>query len=304
MPFFSVVIPTYNRRNRLYQTILSVLNQSFADFEILVMDDGSTDGTQTMIEDLCDPRIVYSWESNSGGPATPRNRGLLKSRAPWICFLDADDIWLPEKLKCIWVEIQGNPDVDVFCHCEMLKFSNNSKNRVLVHGPYEDDFYKVLLQEGNRLSTSAVAVRRELITNNGLYFEVDSSYCIVEDYDFWLHLARCRAKFKFIPKILGFYIIENDNISLATNNLKSNLKTVLRNHVYLHQQFCVNKDKLWRKVEARVEFDFRADRFLETPNLGSFVYFVGFILQNLVSCIGIILDRLKVRQKKRYLNVR
>ena len=101
MPFFSVVVPTYNAGIKLKDTIESVLNQTFDDFELLIMDDGSIDDTKTLVESFSDSRIKYEWKPNSGGPATPRNRGLIASSAPWVSFLDADDIWHPRKLEIV-----------------------------------------------------------------------------------------------------------------------------------------------------------------------------------------------------------
>ena len=110
-PFFSVVIPTFNRSPVLKRAIESVLAQSFLDYEILVMDDGSTDDTQAVVESFHDQRICYYWAENSGGPATPRNRGIDAARADWICFLDADDLWYPDKLERVAEEIKRNPDI-------------------------------------------------------------------------------------------------------------------------------------------------------------------------------------------------
>src|SRR5882672_1834830 len=98
-PCFSIVIPTYNRAAKLKLTLDSVIAQTFTDFEVLVMDDGSSDNTREMVESFRDSRIRYQWAPNSGGPATPRNRGIDAAVADWICFLDADDRWYPDKLR-------------------------------------------------------------------------------------------------------------------------------------------------------------------------------------------------------------
>jgi len=87
MPVFSVVVPTYNRAEKVCRAIKSVLNQSFSDFEILVMDDGSTDNTCEVVKELADPRITYEWAKNFGGPAAPRNRGINLAKGKYIAFL-------------------------------------------------------------------------------------------------------------------------------------------------------------------------------------------------------------------------
>ena len=85
-PLFSVVIPTYNRANMLQRALESVLAQSYDNFEILVMDDGSTDNTAEVVASFTDPRITYRWNKNFGGPARPRNKGIALAKGEWICL--------------------------------------------------------------------------------------------------------------------------------------------------------------------------------------------------------------------------
>lgn len=254
MPFFTVVIPTFNRADKLAATIRSVLEQTFQDFELLVMDDGSTDDTEKMVNSLSDPRVRYEWAPNSGGPATPRNRGIDAASAPWISFLDADDIWYPTRLSEVAQAIAQNPESDVFCHNEMLHVVGNEKT-LLKYGPYEKDFYRTMLTQGNRLSTSAVTVRTDFLLKHDLRFNQASDYVAVEDYDLWLHLASQGARFAFITKPLGEYIIENDNISLATMRTHHNQQVLLNDHVYIIQQFESDKDKLWHQIRLRLDIE-------------------------------------------------
>jgi glycosyltransferase involved in cell wall biosynthesis len=267
-PFFSVVVPTYNRSDKLLRSLNSVLAQTFGDFELLVMDDGSNDNTDKIVNELQDERIVYIWAPNSGGPATPRNRGLKIARAPWIAFLDADDVWYPQKLETIALSIKSNVGVDVFCHNEYLVIAGEQGKTVLNYGPYEPDFYKVMLEQGNRLSTSAVTVRSEFLRTHNLTFNQSSDFVIVEDFDFWLHLARLQAGFKFIPLPLGEYLIEGDNISLSTARLRRNLESVLRDHIFHYQVFTAQKEALWRRVRLRLELEEAKDKFVRKDILG------------------------------------
>lgn len=255
MPFFTVVIPTFNRADKLAATIRSVLEQTFQDFELLVMDDGSTDDTEKMVSSLSDPRVRYDLAPNSGGPATPRNRGINAASAPWISFLDADDIWYPTRLSEIAQAITQNPESNVFCHNEMLHIVGANEKTLLKYGPYEKDFYRTMLTQGNRLSTSAVTVRTDFLLKHDLRFNQASDYVIVEDYDFWLRLANHGACFTFIAKPLGEYIIEIDNISLATTRARHNQRVLLKDHVYIIQQFEIDKDKLWRQICLRLDIE-------------------------------------------------
>jgi len=111
MPLISVIIPTFNRAREVRRAIQSVLDQSFCDFELLVMDDGSTDNTLEIVSSFKDPRIHYETAENSGGPAIPRNRGIRLAKAKYIAFLDSDDWWEPKKLEKSFKELELGADI-------------------------------------------------------------------------------------------------------------------------------------------------------------------------------------------------
>jgi glycosyltransferase involved in cell wall biosynthesis len=252
VPLFSVVIPTYNRAMRLARTIDTVLAQSFANFELLIMDDGSTDGTAEMVESYRDSRIRYDWAPNSGGPATPRNRGIDLAKGDWVAFLDADDLWYPKKLEAVAEVITHAPEITAICHNEYRKNDVTGERRLLCHGPYEEDFYRVMLLQGNRVSTSAVVVRREFLNRNELRFNTTEEYAIVEDYDLWLRIALTSGRFFFIEDPLGEYIIENDNLTSNFKRYQHNRTCLLRDHVMNVQSFEPNREKLWRMMKVRL----------------------------------------------------
>ena len=97
-PLISVIIPTYQRSDKLKIAIQSVLAQTFVNFEVLIMDDGSEDGTRDIVNSFKDHRIFYSWQKNTGGPASPRNNGIKIAKGEWIALLDDDDAWAENKL--------------------------------------------------------------------------------------------------------------------------------------------------------------------------------------------------------------
>jgi glycosyltransferase involved in cell wall biosynthesis len=213
MPFFSIIIPTYNRSKKLKQAIDSVLAQTFTDFEILVIDDGSTDDTPEIIAEYKDQRIIYQWDTNSGGPARPRNRGLKIAKGEWICFLDADDWWTPNKLEaCLDYIKMGNVDFiyhDLFIVREKRTFwdsrvikSEQIKNPVLIN----------LLVNGNVIANSSVVVRKRLIDEIGGINE-DPKMIAAEDYHAWLRIARLTDLFQYVPKSLGYYMLHDEGIS-------------------------------------------------------------------------------------------
>ena len=301
MPFFSIVIPTYNRIEKLTTTIQSVLDQTFEDFELLVMDDGSTDGTEKLIIQLGDSRIKYEWAPNSGGPATPRNLGISAANSPWISFLDADDVWYPTKLSEVAKTIVENPKAHVLCHNEMLHVVGANQKTVLKYGPSCKEIYKALLLYGNRLSTSAVTVRTEFLVSHNLRFNENKNYIIVEDYDFWLQLASWDATFIFINKILGEYTIDDDNISLSAIKLRHNNKVILKNHVYNIQQFEFDKDKLWSRVCLRLDIEEGREMFGKGEKINGIIK-LATLVKKPIESFKYILNKLEKKLKINFKN--
>ena len=112
VPFFSIILPTFNRAHLLKRALDSVLAQSFADWELLIVDDGSNDDTREVVQDyLLDPRVSYSFEVNSG-PAMARNRGIASAHGEYITFIDSDDEYLPEHLQTRYDALM-NSDIDL-----------------------------------------------------------------------------------------------------------------------------------------------------------------------------------------------
>jgi glycosyltransferase involved in cell wall biosynthesis len=252
MARFSVVIPTYNRSTALRNTVVSVLEQTYTDFEIIVIDDGSTDDSKSVVEALDDSRIRYFWIPNSGGPATPRNKGIDEATAEWVCFLDSDDLWYPNKLEMTNQAIAGNPDVDAVSNDEILHFTVSAKRKLLRYGPFTPHFYREMLIDGNRCSTSAMTVRKAFLDRHGMRFNTSSDYVIVEDYDMWLRMAFHGANFLFIDAPLGEYLIEEGNISGNVARHRKNRMRLLHDHVFRIQNFDADRESLWRKIRAHV----------------------------------------------------
>lgn len=217
MPFFSVIIPTYNRADAVVNAINSVLSQTFSDFEILVMDDGSTDDTKEQVLQLQDPRIVYDWSPNTGGPASPRNRGVRKATGQWICFLDADDFWANRKLEVCYKSL--SEQVDFIYHDLYLITDRHSFDAVkkMTGRQVKKPVLKDLLTKGNPICTSSVVVRKDTIFSAGEFNET-AEMVATEDFNMWLRISKFTEKFKYINSLLGYYLHNGSGIS--TKNMK------------------------------------------------------------------------------------
>jgi len=253
LPFFSVVVPTYNRVDILSKSLNSVISQSFQDFELIIVDNGSTDGTKEWLgANYSDHRIRYYYQKGTGSPAGPRNSGIGFANGDWICFLDSDDLWNINKLEVVRQTIEKNKKADVVCHNERLSMMGKDSGVVLHYGPYEKDFYRAMLLGGNRLSTSATCVRNSFLKEHDLLFNTSPDFAIVEDYDLWLRLAQKGAIFNFIKEPLGEYVVEEGCLSLNSPRMRNNIETMLRSHVFQLQDFNNNKNRLWSIIVFRL----------------------------------------------------
>lgn len=203
---FSVIIPTYNRSKELSKALESLINQKFTDFEIIICDDGSTDDTKTIIESYRSKlRLEYYYENNWGGPARPRNNGIKIAKGEWICFLDSDDQWYPDKLGKI-ANVIDKYDIDLVCH--LFDNSLNKKIGFYKRNPFFS-FYEDLLVNGNRIVNSSICIRRSLIPD----ISEDRNLIGVEDYNLLLDVAKKTSKIYCLKEVLGSYSIHENNIS-------------------------------------------------------------------------------------------
>jgi len=241
----SVVIPTYNHAHFIRRAIQSVLDQTYTNWEILIVDNHSSDNTEEVIKSLNDGRIQLLKIHNSGVIGMSRNMGILKAKGDWIAFLDSDDCWYPNKLDIVMKVACQDNKYDVFSTHEMMVDNKTGLKTILRHGPFQENFYKVLLMEGNRLSPSATLIRHGFLKQYKLLFNESKNYIAVEDYDLWLHLALKGAKFKFIDSVQGECTIHSGNNSAQLLRQITNFETLLHDHVFKLQKFNKNSQQLW-----------------------------------------------------------
>ena len=246
-PEFSVVIVGYNHGEYIHKAIQSVLNQTFQDFEIIVFDDGSTDNTRKIVNNISDKRIKYFYQENSGLPARGRNEGISLATGKYISLLDGDDFWYEKKLEKCKKALEDNQDVDLICHNEAIIYGD----RVLRHtyyGPFVNNMYFKLLFDGNCLHTSAVTIRRDIFFEDGFKFCEDKNLLTIEDYDYWLRLSRT-YKFHFLPQVLGYYLVTESGAFLRNAETSSlNMLSLLESHFNKIEN---NSVKLQQRIRKR-----------------------------------------------------
>ena len=216
---FSVVIPLYNKERSVKNTIESVLNQTFQDFEVIVVNDGSTDNSLEVVKSFNDERIRIINQKNSG-VSSARNRGIKEAKYDWIAFLDADDLWNPNKLRIVAEAIVKEKNVNWVITGYTLLI-NKKKSIDYIHnknGKLKNVIDDLLL--GLKIHTSAVIVKRKMfIENNRLFFREGLNNS--EDREVWYKLCCLDPNPVYVNKSLSYYKIEQGENNL-TNNLNIN----------------------------------------------------------------------------------
>jgi glycosyltransferase involved in cell wall biosynthesis len=182
-PLISIIIPTYNRASFLLEAVDSVFKQTCSEFELIVIDDGSTDGTAQAIKKHQD-HLIYRNQTNQGVSAA-RNQGLREARGKWVAFLDSDDLWLPKKLESQLHFFSQKPEAAI-CQTEEIWIRNGRRvNPQKKHQKYSGDIFAPSLKLC-LVSPSAVMIQRDLFDRVG-YFDEALPAC--EDYDLWLRIS-------------------------------------------------------------------------------------------------------------------
>lgn len=177
----SIILPTYNRKVFLERCIQSVLDQTYSNFELIIIDDGSTDGTAELVRQFSDPRLKYYWKENQKFPSIARNFGVKQAKSEWIAFIDSDDTWERNKLEIQLSSLNLNPKAALISTLISIdnKLIKNHRTR------HSYDYFNDLLWR-NFIFTSTVLLKKSIFNE----FEgFDQSLQIAEDYDLWLKIS-------------------------------------------------------------------------------------------------------------------
>ncbi|MBT4127292.1 MAG: glycosyltransferase [Nitrospina sp.] len=194
-PKVSVIVPTYNRADRLERALNSIVSQTYQDFELIVVDDGSTDKTYQLMKSF--PKAQYFYIKKNSGVSKARNVGLAFAKGELICFLDSDDLWKEKKIQIQSLWLENNKDSQI-CYTDEIWVRNGVRvNPMNRHRKYSGDIFRHCLGLCI-VSPSSVMIRAKLFDEIGNF---DESLPACEDYDLWLRIASKYA-FHFIEEPL------------------------------------------------------------------------------------------------------
>ena len=208
----SVVIPAYNSEATILETINSVLQQTYGNFELIVINDGSTDKTLQLLETIKDSRLkIYSYAN--GGLSTARNRGIAKAQGEYISFLDADDSWTSDKLESQLTALQKHPDAALAYSWVYFQYETATDSYADTSSYFTGDIYAELLLKNFLHNGSNALIRNNVIKEIGCF---DPKLKAVEDWDFYLRIA-AKYNFVLVPKVQINY---RQSASSMTGNIK------------------------------------------------------------------------------------
>jgi glycosyltransferase involved in cell wall biosynthesis len=226
-PAVSVIIPTYNRAHLIGRAVKSVLDQTYQNFELIVDDDGSSDGTERVIRDFHDERIVYIRHKENRGAPAARNAGIKAARGNYIAFLDDDDEWLPEKLEKQMNIFAVSPDAGVV-YSGFWKWEHNRN----VYIPYKwvsqkEGYIHEELLKGNFVGTPTAVVKKECLLKAGLF---DEELPCLQDWELWIRISKhCTFMYVDEPLIRTHYT--PGSISESSHDARAEtLQMILEKH--------------------------------------------------------------------------
>jgi len=222
-PLVSIIIPTYNHAKFIGKALNSVKNQTYKNWEAIVIDNNSTDETNKILNNITDTRIKHIKIDNKGVIAKSRNIGINEANGEWIAFLDSDDFWTKDKLEICIKNI--NVNIDFIYHC--LESVNDNKKFIFkkkkfvgrkLNKPILNDLLVSSIFKGTPIGNSSVFVRKCVLDKIGGISE-NKKLIASEDFNTWLRIAEMTDNFKYINQKLGYFLIHEGssqkNINLS-----------------------------------------------------------------------------------------
>jgi len=217
-PYFSVIIPTYNRAHIIARTLQSVKGQSFTSWECIVVDDGSTDNTEAVIKQWMgqDKRLRYIWQQNAERSAA-RNKGIKNACGKYICFLDSDDEYLCNHLNVLYEKIQAESEPSALFFTQALMIKNNTELIEQKFRKMEGPAFEYLME--NPLIPARVCVHHEILAH--IRFRED--VLIVEDQILWANIAIYYPVFQIPEQTVRYHVHNENSIDISKNCFRPRL---------------------------------------------------------------------------------
>ena len=251
MPIFSVIVPAYNSEKFIRETLTSILDQTFTNFEVIVVDDGSSDLTPSILLEFQkkDTRVRIISIKNSGGPTVPTNIAISVAKGMYIAFLDHDDAWENSKLEKLYLIYTQNPLTGFILSNVTLKDEINNHTSVSRTFIASDKLSPEAILAGNYFNTfSMLSVRREILNQVG---QLDTNLLMFADYEIIVRMLANNISHIFIQEPLVGYRIHQNNTSayLSSRNRRiDDLEYIFRKHRDTFEEYPESASRLYRAI--------------------------------------------------------
>ena len=250
---FSIIVPTYNNAQLLPRCIESIINQTYDNWELIIVNNASSDNTIEVIEGYHNPKIKCVNFNNDEGIAASRNVGIKVAKGDYICFLDSDDWWKTNKLEICNEYIN---QYDLIYHDLDIVNANSSKDkfrkRLYSRDIPKENFLEDLFINGNPIKNSSVVLSKRIIDKIG-FLDQNLDLMAVEDFDYWIRAIKEGAKTKYIAQSLGYYwkgsntsykMIQIQRYENLLNKYKGEI-TSKKSIKLVNKMFCFHKGRIY-----------------------------------------------------------
>ena len=246
IPFFTIVIPTFNRAVLLREAMQSVLAQTFKDFELIIVDDHSTDDTTNVVTSFHDSRIKYVLNDHNKGGSGARNVGIFRAKGDWIAFLDDDDIWLPKKLELQYEKIQSVDNTVGLIYTGFAFYDFDKDQEISIYTPKKAGWIKYDLLYCNCIGTfSTVAIRGNFLKKIG---GLDERFEAMQDVELYVRITNI-SKVVFIKDMLA-YLRDSRKNRISLNPQKKLRSILLFSRKY--KKYIDGKPRLRHRVASQI----------------------------------------------------
>jgi glycosyltransferase involved in cell wall biosynthesis len=286
-PIISVIIPTYNRAHTIRRAINSVLNQTYKNMEIIVVDDASSDNTEEIVKSINDNRIIFIKHDSNKGGAAARNTGIKASKGNYVAFQDSDDEWYPEKLQLQTAVLFKAPLEVGVCYSSFIRI-NKDKRQVIPKGnshKFEGYIFKKMLRD-NFVTTQTALVKKKCFDRIGMF---DESLPRLQDWELWLRISKY-YDFIYLSKPLVVAHIQKDSISNSVQGLLEAISIIEKKHgegILKHDPFSVANKYCWLgRLLIREDRSDEGTRYLlravntDPFNIKFRLFYIGYKLYN------------------------
>jgi len=261
MPEVSIIIPVYNAEKFIKKTIESVLSQTYKDYEIIIVDDGSTDNSKKILDEFKD-KVRYFKQANSG-VSSARNRAIKEAKGEYIALLDQDDLWYSEKLKKQINFIKKNPNAGmVYSDCYYIDDKDKVISRVFENQKfYCGKIFENLVIE-NFIPIPTVLIKKEVLNKTGLFVE---NYSHAEEYDLFLRISK-DYEVGFMNEALAGYRVHDTNLS---KNIDKSLQEDIIVKEYTLKKYAKQIEPVKNKIKRKLaEHYYELGRFYQKAGQG------------------------------------